>query len=52
MSQLLYAQCFDYNYRPSFSLQALIVSEAYRHCTHADWVNTIYKKVVIKGDFK
>ncbi|XP_064396256.1 uncharacterized protein LOC135343194 isoform X2 [Halichondria panicea] len=32
--------------------EALIVSEAYRHCIHADWVNTIYKKVVIKGDFK
>ncbi len=48
MSQLLYVhvytQCFDYNYRPSFSLQALIVSEAYRHCIHADWVNTIYKR--------
>ncbi|XP_064396222.1 spatacsin-like isoform X6 [Halichondria panicea] len=32
--------------------EALIVSEAYRHCIHADWVNTIYKKVVVKGDFK
>ncbi len=38
--------------RSSFPLQALIVSEAYRHCIHADWVNTIYKKVVVKGDFK
>ncbi|XP_064396249.1 uncharacterized protein LOC135343192 [Halichondria panicea] len=24
--------------------EALIVSEAYRHCIHADWVNTIYKR--------
>ena len=35
------------------SLQALIVSEAYRHCTiRADWVNTLYKKVITQGDFR
>ena len=32
--------------------QALIVADAYKQCIWMDWINPLYKKVVIGGDFR
>ena len=33
-------------------LQALIVADAYKQCIWTDWVNPLYRKVVVGGDFR
>ena len=33
-------------------MQALIVADAYKQCIWASWVNPLYKKVVLGGDFR
>ena len=35
-----------------FLLQALIVANAYKRTTLADWVNPLYQLVVIKGNMR
>ena len=32
--------------------QALIVADAYKQCIWTDWVNPLYRKVVVGGDFR
>ena len=33
-------------------IQALIVADAYKRSMLVDWVNPLYKKVVVNGDFR
>lgn len=33
-------------------MQALVVADAYKRCIWVDWVNPLYKRVVIGGDFR
>eukprot|EP00731_Ephydatia_muelleri_P024075 Em0016g346a len=33
-------------------IEALVVADAYKDKVHIDWVNTLYKKVIITGDFR
>lgn len=33
-------------------MQALVVADAYKKCIWVDWVNPLYKRVVIGGDFR
>ena len=36
----------------AISLQALVVSDAYKHGVWADWVNPLFKRVILGGDFR
>ncbi|KAL5483983.1 hypothetical protein EMCRGX_G020408 [Ephydatia muelleri] len=36
----------------SVMISALVVADAYKDKVHIDWVNTLYKKVIITGDFR
>lgn len=33
-------------------VQALVVADAYKQCIWIDWVNPLYKHVIIGGDFR